>query len=100
VASVTETFLPTDTNLALTIFAISPGSSKFTDSGTFAVPHSQVLVQKDILAFSATVGGGIPMLSFITQTFQETRIPIPEPTTFALLGLGLIGLVCFRRRFK
>jgi hypothetical protein len=100
IASVTETFLPTDTNLSLTIFDSVPGSYKPTDSGTFAVPNTQVLVQKDILAFSATVGGGVPMLSWITQTFPETRIPIPEPATLALMGLGLIGFVWLRRRFK
>lgn len=100
VASVTESFLPTDTNTTLTIFAISPGTSQLSDSGDFAVGHTSVIVQKDILAFSAQVGGGVPTLSFITQTFSTTNPPIPEPSSVVLLGVGLLSLVCLRRRLK
>ena len=31
---------------------------------------------------------------------QRDVSPIPEPTSIALLGLGLLGLVSFRRRSK
>jgi hypothetical protein len=100
VASVTETFIPTDTNLSLNIFAVSPGSSHLSDTGTFAVGHTQVIVQKDVLAFSATVGGGVPMLSFITQTFHEVNNNIPEPGTIVLLGMGMLTLALAYRRRK
>jgi hypothetical protein len=98
VASVTETFLPSDTNLSLSIFSISPGPSKLSDSGTFTVGHSQVIVQKDVLALSATVGGGVPTLSFITQTFHESKNNIPEPASFALMSTALVGLWIVRLR--
>ena len=101
IASVTETFLPTDTNLSLNIYAIQPGNQlKLTDGGTFNIDHTQVVVQKDVLAFSSPVGGGVPMLSYITQTFHEVNNNIPEPTTMALLGTGAfcLGLVQLRRK--
>lgn len=98
VASVTETFLPSDTSLSLSIFSISPGTSKLSDSGSFAVGHTQVIVQKDVLALSASVGGGIPTMSFITQTFHETKHDIPEPAGIVLLSTALVGLWAVRKR--
>ena len=102
VASVTETFLPTDPSLTLTIFASDvngvPGPSQLSDTGVFATGQSQVFVQKDVLAFNGT--NSVPMLSFITQTFHETGSHIPEPSTMVLLGIGVVGLTlrCWRRR--
>jgi hypothetical protein len=100
VASVTETFLPTDPSLTLTIFASStngvPGPSQLIDTGVFATGHSTVFVQKDVLNFSGT--NSVPMLSFITQTFHQTGGNIPEPSTLILLGSGVIGLGVLRWR--
>jgi len=98
IASVTETFHPVDTATMLSIFAISPGITKSTDSGTFVVPHTQVIVQKDVLNFSAPVGGGVPVLSFITQTFHETDNNIPEPAAIVSLSAGLLTLGLYRLR--
>jgi hypothetical protein len=33
-----------------------------------------------------------------TLSVQETAVPTPEPGGFALLGLGLVGMVAVRRR--
>ncbi len=94
VASVTETFLPTDPSLTLTIFASEvngvPGPSQLIDTGVFASGQSMVFVQKDVLAFNGV--NSVPMLSFITQTFHETGHHIPEPSTMILLGTGILGL--------
>jgi len=96
VAEVVETFLPTDTNLTLSIYAISPGGSKLVDSGLFGVAHPQVFVQKDILTFSAGPAG-IPTLSYITQNFHETHHGIPEPSTLVLVIAGLTTCLVVRR---
>jgi hypothetical protein len=41
-------------------------------------------------------------VDFLVDAFKGTIkvdvIPVPEPPTFALLGLGLAGFLCFRRR--
>jgi len=46
---------------------------------------------------STTTGTGTPIFSLNTQLYV---IPVPEPTTLALAGLGGLGLMLFRRQRK
>jgi len=54
-----------------------------------------ILVQKDILINGGSLGAGV---SFINQGFSSTGVP--EPASWALLGIGMTGFLAFRRFFK
>jgi hypothetical protein len=66
-----------------------------TDDQLLGLNNQSLDVKKDIFAQSVT---GVASLSFVDQTYSTAVIP--EPTSFALLGIGLSGLFTFRRFFK
>ena len=76
---------------------ISYDFSLFGNPGIMPGDNSAVLVvQTDVPFYSPTVAsvinaGSAEVLSFAPE-------PVPEPTTFALLGLGSLALVMVRRR--
>jgi len=70
------------------------GVSEVFFGGTAGV--QSILVEKDILLVGGSGGIGI---SVINQAFSS--IPgVPEPTSIALLGIGMTGFLAFRRLFK
>lgn len=86
--AVNESF--TEDAATLAIFANNPGPDQFVDQTTFAAGYATLHVHKDIGATSSP-NGGIPTLSFFTQTFHQ-RV-VPEPATVVLMGVGLAGVV-------
>jgi len=91
--SVAETLTNASTFKPITALEASlPGSPG--DVATFAGVQS-ILVSKDIFLFGGSAG---VTLSVIDQGFSS--LSVPEPTSMALLGIGMSGFLAFRRFFK
>lgn len=99
--NITESLLYTDAN---GVFHNVPLS--LTAPSTTSVPPSPfelpgggaqtVQIQKDILLHGGSGGIGV---SVIDQAFSSTT-SVPEPTSIALLGIGMTGFLALRRLFK
>jgi PEP-CTERM motif len=89
--SVSELLLfPNGTSKSMEISS-SGGAS---DSAMFPGVQS-IQVSKDILLVGGSAGASI---SIINQGFSSTGVP--EPASFALLGIGMTGFLALRRFFK
>jgi hypothetical protein len=93
--SVSETLVNplTNTQIGRVLEGSSPTGSA-TDFMTFAGVQS-IFVTKDIFLNGGSAG---ETLSVVTQAFSSQTVP--EPAGLALLGIGMTGLLAFRRFFK
>ena len=66
----------------------------YTDIGVLNAPVGQALT----ISFNNTMSGSEQAL-VDNVSLNETSLPTPEPSTFALLGLGLLGLFFVARRW-
>jgi len=60
--------------------------------------QTSIVVTKDIILTVPSGTTGIATLSFINQGYSLSAVP--EPTSMALLGIGVTGFFAFRRFFR
>jgi len=89
----TITFNTTETHTfgTATVSAVSTVLNYSSAGYTLLAPATGVTLT---LAFSTGISGAQTLMDNVTLTVT----PVPEPTTFALAGLGLAWLLIFRRR--
>ena len=81
------------------------GTLSLTGGGTvtltLSTPTTDLEVFKNITANGGTVAGGIASYSDVQNTFNVgSGAVVPEPASWAMLGIGLSGLLAIRRFFK
>jgi hypothetical protein len=93
-ASVGETLINTATGALIgTLTASLPSAA--LDQISFA-GVSEITVTKDIILNAGAAGTA--SISIVSQGFSTGSVP--EPTSMALLGIGMTGFLAFRRLFK
>jgi hypothetical protein len=97
VASITETFHSGTSEFGPVIGSLflSNTSSPNPITTTFSPPQTAITVVKDIESIGGTTGVS---LSSVGQAFSSQSVP--EPGSWALLGIGMTGFLAFRRFFK
>jgi hypothetical protein len=90
--SVSETFT---TLTGQPIGSLAANLANPTVSLNFGAGYTAILVTKDIDVIGGTLGSS---LSVIDQGYSSSAVP--EPASFALLGIGMTGFLALRRFFK
>lgn len=94
-ASVTETFIPSITDDKLVVYDFGEGDDKLLDEIVFGQSYATIPIQKDIILHATGATGAVTM-SFVDQTFPQ----VPEPSSLALLAIGLLSLSRLRRHLS
>jgi hypothetical protein len=93
------------TGATVTVLPSASANTAFQSLGeaiiefTFVVPLSITAAQADVTSISnsiVTSGGTVSG----TVTLSYASLSVPEPASWSMLGIGLTGLLTFRRFFK
>jgi hypothetical protein len=98
-ASVSENLYSGLTPIAYLYADESNPPTSISDLVTFAGVRSITLVEKDI-DLAGNASNSTAALSFVDQGFSSSDGRVPEPTSMALLGIGMAGFLAYRRLFK
>jgi len=97
--SIGETFTDEATGQVIGSLQVDQNHPSMSSIFLNGAQAQSILVQKDILINGGSLGAGV---SFINQGYSEVgqHTTTPEPASMALLGIGVTGLLAFRRFFK
>jgi len=73
-------------------------STRVVDSTTLVTPVDHLTAGKDVLLYTGS--NGFASISSINQDYTRQSRHVPEPASFALVGLGMLatGFAAYRRR--
>ena len=94
IASITETFLPTQPDRSMTIFDFGSGGAVLIDTVDFDPPVASLNIQKDLILSASSADTTVGM-TFFDQTFI-----VPEPEFGLIFAIGAIAIVLAFRRIQ